>query len=99
MPDLRVLFPQPGFFITDVRLQLSVNGQVVYDGSFKAGADVTVPVAPGRHTIASRIELTPAIARTREWPIDVGDAPATATLEYSRFWGNFKKRLASLYSE
>jgi hypothetical protein len=94
MPDLRIHFPKPGFFIADVRLQILLDGQPVYDGSFKSGADVTVAVAPGSHQIESRIELSP-IVRTRRWDLAVDQAPATATLEYSRFWGNFKKRLSS----
>ncbi|HET6613544.1 MAG TPA: hypothetical protein VFG83_16210 [Kofleriaceae bacterium] len=93
MANLRIVFPKPGFYIIDVRLQVLLDGFVVYDGSFKSGADVTVPVAAGLHRIESWIHLS-AIVRRRHWEVSVGDTPVTVGLAYSRFWGNFKKQLS-----
>jgi len=92
MATLRIVFPPPGLFITDVRMTLALDGQPVYDGSFRSGMDVSVEVAPGAHRLESRIELGPA-ARTRAWDIDVDAEQVTVQIAYSRFWGNFKKGL------
>lgn len=92
MTDLRIIFPKPGFFIVDVRMQLLFNGWVVYDGSFKSGIDLTLAVGPGNHQLESRIHLA-AVVRKQRWNLAVADTPAFATLEYSRLWGNFKKRV------
>lgn len=92
MATIRVLFPPPGFFIADTRMTLQLDGQPVYDGSFKSGVDVNVEVAPGTHRLESRIELG-ALARTRTWDVEVDAEQLTVELAYSRFWGNFKKAL------
>lgn len=93
-PNLRIRFPKPGFFVTDVRLVLTLNGHVIYDGSFMGGLDLTVPVAVGRHVLATRIDLG-GLARTREYTLDVTPGHAfSIELAYSRFWGNFKKGAA-----
>lgn len=92
MASLRIVFPKPGFFLADARLLLAVDGRPAYDGSFKEGVDVTLDVGPGGHRLESRIEMG-ALARTKQWDIEVGDAPVVAELAYSRFWGNFKKSL------
>jgi hypothetical protein len=91
-PNLRVLFRKPGFFITDVRFVIMLDGHVVYDGGFLEGVDLYLPVATGPHVVSTRIDLG-MIARSREYPIHVPPGQAfSLELEYSRFWGNFTKK-------
>ncbi len=88
---LRIVFPKPGFFLTDVRLTITLDGLVVYDGGFLAGVDVAGEVAPGFHAITTRIEAG-LFARERVYTVEVpAGRPVTVTLDYSRFWGNFTK--------
>ena len=91
---LRVRFDKPGFFIGDVRLTIRLDGAVVYDGSFLSGVDVAFEIAPGPHRLETRIDLG-GIGRSRAYDL-VLHAPGhwVATLEYSRFWGNFSRSLA-----
>ena len=89
---LTVMFEKPGFFLTDVRIVVSVNGQPIYDGSFREGFERTVEVLPGQHFVDTTIELG-ALKRTRRYPVDVAPARGyTVALSYSRFWGNFTKK-------
>lgn len=93
MAVMRIVFPPPGLFITDTRMTLQLDGQPVYDGSFKSGMDVSVEVTPGPHRLESRLELG-ALARTRAWDVAVDAEQVTVQIAYSRLWGNFKKGLA-----
>jgi len=95
MPRLRVMFPKPSLFLVDARLTVLLDGGLIYDGSFKAGVDVAGEAAPGVHMLLTRIDADIAI-RSREYRLELdGAVPAyVATLNYSRFWGNFTKRLA-----
>jgi hypothetical protein len=86
--SLRITFAKPGFFITDARIVLLVDGQAIHDGSFLAGIDLRVPVAPGPHRLESVIDIGLA-RRRRAWDVI---APCEVEIEYSRFWGNFSKK-------
>jgi hypothetical protein len=88
--QLRIVFPKPGFFLTDVRLAITVDGVLVYNGSFTAGVDLTGPIAPGPHRIATLIDLGIA-QRHRTYDVVIPEAGLTFQLAYSRLWGNFKK--------
>jgi len=91
MSRLRVVFPKPGFFLTDTTVQVDVDGRNVFQGSFKAGFELVVPVEPGAHRIDTRI-LLPPFSRKREFSVDVAATEVlTVELSYSRFWGNFDK--------
>lgn len=92
MPRLRIHFPKPGFFLTDVRCEIHLNGNVVYDGGFLEGFDIAGDVAEGRHRIRTLIHLGP-VARTKEVDVIVpGHAGLDVELRYSRFWGNFTSK-------
>lgn len=88
MSAIRVTFPKPGFFLTDVRVVLLLDGAPIYDGGFLGGIDVTAAAAPGMHRVESVIDIG-LVQRRRAWDVA---APATVTIEYSRFWGNFTKK-------
>lgn len=89
---LTVMLAKPGFFLTDTRIVVSVNGQTIYDGSFLTGFERTVSVLPGRQFVDAVIEAGP-IRRTRRYPIDVAPANGyTVALSYSRMWGGFTKK-------
>ncbi|MBX3228639.1 MAG: hypothetical protein KIT84_08305 [Labilithrix sp.] len=90
---LRVVFPKPGFFILDVPVTLTVNGVVAFTGSFMQGFDWWAPLPPGFHTVQTSI----GGLRNKTFTFGVQEATTTiATLEYSRFWGNFKETPARL---
>lgn len=93
-PQLQITFPRPGFYVTDVRMTVLLDGQVVYDGSFLSGIDLTVPVQPGAHRVTTKIDVGGlGIFRTREYDVTVPPGRGTTLhLEYSRFWGNFSRR-------
>lgn len=81
-------FAKPGFFLTDIRVVLLLDGAPVYDGGFLAGIDVMAEAAPGPHRLESVIDLG-FVKRRQSWDVV---APAAVVIEYSRLWGNFKKR-------
>jgi hypothetical protein len=87
---LHVRFLPPGFFLTDVRVVLQLDGTTIYDGGFLAGIDLRVPVSPGDHRLESVIDLGLA-KRRRSWDVVVRDSDCDVVLEYSRMWGNFTK--------
>jgi hypothetical protein len=91
MSTLRVVFPKPGFFLTDVRVSLTLDGAAIYDGGFLAGIDVSVDTSPGPHRIESIINIGIA-KRRRAWDVDVPAGGCDVAIEYSRVWGNFTKR-------
>ena len=92
---LFVHFPRPGFFLADIPVTVIVDGEVVYQGSFLAGFTVAVEVAPGEHVVETAIQLG-AFTRRRRISISVAatDEVVTATLSYSRMWGNFEEKVA-----
>jgi hypothetical protein len=90
-PVLRIVFPKPGFFLVDVRMTIGLDGGIVYDGGFLGGVDVSGAVAPGMHTVTTRIDIG-GFARERVYPVTVPPGRGlTVELAYSRFWGNFTK--------
>jgi hypothetical protein len=90
---LKILFPSPGFFINDTRVEVDLDGTRVFEGSFTAGFERDVHVSPGTHELVTRIALGP-IMRPKAYRFSVGEAPVyTAVLRYSRFWGNFTRGL------
>ena len=95
MSRLRVVFPKPGFFLVDTVVQVLVDGQFVYQGSFKAGFVAELPVEPGLHRVETRIQISP-FERTREWSAEVVAGEVTPLeVSYSRLWGNFSKKATS----
>jgi len=93
MPRLRIVFPKPGFFLTDIRCEVRLDGHSVYDGGFLQGFVVEGDCAPGPHQIETLLHLG-VIARTKRYRVDVPPAGGVeVTLVYSRLWGNFKSRL------
>ncbi|MFI5296692.1 MAG: hypothetical protein ACHREM_01225 [Polyangiales bacterium] len=92
-PNVRIAFPRPGWFLTDTRVVVRFNDSVIYDGSFRSGFEHSTQLPPGRHTLTTTIDVG-LFNRTRSYELDV---PTTGlcevTLSYSRFWGNFTKRL------
>lgn len=91
---LRILFPHPGFFVNDPRVEVDLDGTRIYEGSFTSGFDHVAVVSPGTHTLVTRIAVGPVL-RPKRYTFEIGDAPAyTATLRYSRLWGNFTTKLA-----
>ena len=88
-----VSFAKPGFFLMDARLTVTLDERTIYDGSFKAGFEVTEEVLPGDHTLTTRIAVG-GTSRHRAYSVQVEPGREhAATLDYSRFWGNFKKGL------
>ena len=90
---LTVKFDKPGFLLSDVRLIVLLNGTPVYDGGFASGFEVTVLVPPGRHSLETHIDLG-MVGRKRQCALVLPPAGGwVASLSYSRFWGNFSKKL------
>ena len=87
---LRVILPPQRFYVVDVRVVLMVDGVFAFTGWFKQGFAVPLPALPGPHVLTSIIELE-AFRRTREYALVVPPHGLAVELEYSRFWGNFKK--------
>ncbi|MGF1468561.1 MAG: hypothetical protein ACFCGT_20755 [Sandaracinaceae bacterium] len=102
--ELRVRFDPPGVFVNDPRLTVRLDDRVVFEGSFRRGFLVSKSVVPGPHVIETQIQLGPSLARTRRYRFDVegqpppgyrGSSPSLeARLAYSRFTGNFRRRLS-----
>jgi hypothetical protein len=96
---LRVVHEKPGFFLTDVPVDLALDGYTYWRASFLQGFVVDCPIAPGPHVLATRLELG-VFGRTREYRLEIpppdasGDAVWIAKLDYSRLWGNFSKKLS-----
>jgi len=91
--NLRVLFGAPGFFINDCHLEVDVDGENIFAGSFRGGFERDLPMEAGEHEMVTRIQIG-GITRTKRYAITLGDARThTATLVYSRLWGNFSRKL------
>jgi hypothetical protein len=86
---LRVIFPQPGFFIGDTRISLAVNAYPVLDASFTQGFDWWAEMPPGVHNVETTIHSPLGFGRKKSYQLEVRPGLVTiATLEYSRMWGN-----------
>ncbi|HEY4056214.1 MAG TPA: hypothetical protein VGM39_06370 [Kofleriaceae bacterium] len=92
MSALRVVFHRPRFFISDVALGLWLDGQPIFQDGFLSGVDVSLPAAPGSHRLDAMIDLG-VVRRRRSWDVDVPAPGCEVTIRYSRFWGNFAKKL------
>lgn len=92
MSTLRVLFPRPGFFLSDIALGFWLDGQPVFSGGFLSGVDLPLPAAPGLHRLDALIDIG-LMKRRRTWEIDVPPGGCEVVIRYSRFWGNFAKQL------
>lgn len=86
-----VRFEKPSFFLPGSGLTVSLNSQLVFQGDFTDGFEVTLEVAPGTHAINTRIDLGITRTRSAQVPVEAG-RHTLINLEYSRFWGNFTKK-------
>ena len=97
---LRVVFERPGWFTNDPRVTVMLDERALHEGSFLSGFDTTVEIACGAHVLSTAIHLG-ALRRTREYAFVLADesgyrdrpARHVARLAYSRFWGNFARKL------
>lgn len=79
---------------------MTLDDRVLHDGSFLSGFEATLELEPGPHRLTTRIEVGP-FSRSRSYDFvleaDAGyrEGPRRylARLVYSRFWGNFTKKL------
>jgi hypothetical protein len=69
-----------------------LDGYPVWRAPFERGVDHTVPVPPGHHRVDVRIDVEGLFARNRSYAIEVA-GPTRLDLRYSRFWGNFAKKV------
>jgi hypothetical protein len=87
--QLRISLSKPAFYLTDPRLVVNLDQDVVYDGSFTSGVDAARSLTPGSRRVQTSVKLGP-FERRRSYDIKVAEgADLTLTLEYSRLWGNF----------
>ena len=83
------MFPSPGFFIGDTRIDVAVNGAIVLQTSFTQGFDWWAPMQPGFHVVETTIRAPLGFARKKTYQLEVRPGLVTfAVLEYSRMWGN-----------
>jgi rhomboid protease GluP len=87
--------------MVDVPMTATLDGAVVYQGSFVAGFAVMLDLEPGDHTLATRVGFRKREYTFRVPPVSVGPestsdgAPALLiTLDYDSVWGNFRKELS-----
>lgn len=92
VPRVAIVFPKPGFFLTDVRVEVRLDGETIYDGGFMEGFRAETDAAPGTHRVETFIHLG-LMARKKMYRLAVGNRPVEAVLQYSRIWGNFKNEL------
>ncbi len=90
--SLHVVWPKPTLMIPMGSVLVWVDGQPAWRGPFEQGVDVTVPMPPGRHRVDVRIDVEGLFARNRSYEVDV-TGPMRLDLHYSRFWGNFAKKV------
>ena len=98
---LRIRFRPPGFFLGDARVVVSIGDRTLYDGSMLYGFDIDAVVSEGERELVTRIAVG-NFGRTRRYSLPRvedpyrGDAHLAVELRYSRFWGNFTRRLHRL---
>jgi hypothetical protein len=94
---LRVIFPQPGFFLGDARMRLAVNGHLVLDTSFMGGFDWWAEMPPGWHTVEATIVTPLGFSRKKTYQLEVRPELVTiAVLAHSRMWGNMTETAKSV---
>ncbi len=97
---LRVVFEKPGWFLVDSVVVVTLDDRTLYEGSFRAGFEATAEIAAGPHRLTTALQVG-AFQRKRAYEFvldgDGGYRDGTgrwvARLDYSRFWGNFVKKL------
>lgn len=91
---LYVVFPPPGFFVADVPIEVRLDGEPIYRGSFTSGFRVEVEATSGPHVLEASIGLG-FLRRKRSWSVALpeGSADHVAQISYSRMWGNFEEKL------
>jgi hypothetical protein len=89
---LHVVWPKPTLMIPMGSVLLWVDGRPVWRGPFEHGVDVSVPVLPGKHRLEVKIDVEGMFSRTRGYDVEVSGA-MRLDLTYSRFWGNFSKKV------
>ncbi len=92
----RISFSPPGWFAADPRVTVSVDGEVVHDGSFLRGFSLELELDEGTHELEARIRI--GLSRTKRWtlevpPDDEDERGLDVKLAYSRMWGTFEKAL------
>jgi hypothetical protein len=98
---LRIRLDDPGWFANSPRLVVTVDGQSVFDGSFRGGFVCSIEVGPGTHTIETAIAMGLGLSQKRQFQIampapagDGGQAVGVeASLQYNRLLGNFATKL------
>lgn len=97
---LRVRFDDPGWFASDPRLRIEVDGQTIYDGSFRGGVRASVQLTPGTHELEAAIFVLPGLARGERYSIEAppedyrhGAVELEARLVYSTMRGSFSPEL------
>ena len=90
---VRIVLRKPGWFMMDTTVKILWDGDVVYEGGFREGFEHELEAAHGPHRLEAAIRLGGLGSRTKSWDVDVHGSRITATLRYSRFWGNFKRKL------
>lgn len=97
---LRVVFEKPGWFANDPRVVVTLDDRTLHDGSFVSGFETTVELDAGPHRLSTAIHVG-AFRRSRVYDVVLGDERGyregrthwVARLSYSRFWGNFARKL------
>lgn len=94
----RLSFPEPGFFLNNARLVVTLDGRSLFDGSLGDGFDVSLNLDPGSHTLETALGYLGSWRRqqisldlSRDSYRDVTEV--RARLHYNRLAGNFKRRL------
>lgn len=100
--NLTVAFVKPGWFMIDVAMSVVLDrDKLIYQGSFLAGFEVTGRVELGAHTLETIIDVG-AFKRRRAYAFTLESLPDYRSslpsyridLCYSRFWGNFTRKLS-----
>jgi hypothetical protein len=97
---LRVVFEKPGWFANDPRVVVALDDRTLRDGSFVWGFEMTLELNAGPHRLTTTIHVGP-LRRKRAYDFVLGDEGGyregrghhVARLHYSRFWGNFARKL------
>jgi hypothetical protein len=93
LAPLHVVWPMPSIVIGGIAdVIIMLDGRPVWQVPFEHGVDVIVPTLPGRHRVDVRIHLKGAWERNRGYDLEVTGA-MRLDLHYSRFWGNFSKKV------
>lgn len=102
---VNLVFPAPGFFVTEARLVVRLAELELYEGSFTTGFESELELSPGRYVLDTQID-GPMLGRAQHLdlvlePDDVKSGYrhvpfVVATLRYSRLFGAFKRQISIL---